>query len=89
MKIAQNQHNRTSPTQNSPLSTLRITYICQESRVESQADGVPMWHKIDQALNPVFQVCQNLDRQEWIGVFAVVLTVGYFCMRGFGSRAKY
>ena len=48
-----------------------------------------MWHKIDQALAPVFRVCASLDRQEWIGVFVVALTIGYFCMRGFGSRTKY
>ena len=48
-----------------------------------------MWHKIDQALSPMFRALQSLDRHEWIGVFFVALVIGYFCMRGFGSRAKY
>jgi hypothetical protein len=48
-----------------------------------------MWHTIDKVFSPLFRLCQNLDRQEWIGVFLVALTIGYFCMRGFGSRSKY
>jgi hypothetical protein len=48
-----------------------------------------MWYQIEQTLRPLFRVCQNLDRQEWIAVFVVALVVGFFCMRGFGSRSKY
>ena len=48
-----------------------------------------MWYKIDQALAPLFRLGQNLDRQEWIAVFVVAVIVGFFCLRGFGSRTKY
>ncbi len=48
-----------------------------------------MWNEIDRFLRPVFRLCQNLDRHEWIAVFAVAVVIGYFCLRGFGSRANY
>jgi hypothetical protein len=48
-----------------------------------------MWHKIDRALDPLFQLGCSLSRHEWIALFVVALIIGYFCMRGFGSRANY
>ncbi len=48
-----------------------------------------MWNKIDSLCRPLFKLFQSLNREEWIVVFVIVLAVGYFCMRGFGSRAKY
>ena len=32
---------------------------------------------------------QTLDRTEWIYVFCGVVIVGFFCLRGFGSRKYY
>ena len=32
---------------------------------------------------------QNLDREDWFLVLCCVVVVGFFCMRGFGSRAGY
>ncbi len=55
----------------------------------SQIGGCAMWRNIDSAMRPLFRLCQNLDREQWVIVFAVALTVGYFCLRGFGSRSKY
>ncbi|MFO7901695.1 MAG: hypothetical protein ACQESR_24305 [Planctomycetota bacterium] len=48
-----------------------------------------MGYRIEQLLESVFQTCGTLDREEWIGVMVVVTVLGYFCMRGFGSRTKY
>ena len=31
----------------------------------------------------------GMDRGQWMIVFAIVVIVGFFCMRGFGSRANY
>ena len=48
-----------------------------------------MWHQIERHLEPFFRFCCSLSRQEWIFVFVGALAIGYFCMRGFGSRANY
>ena len=48
-----------------------------------------MWYQIERHLEPFFRFCCSLSRQEWIVVFVGALIVGYFCMRGFGSRANY
>src|SRR3990167_10059800 len=48
-----------------------------------------MWCKIDRCLGPIFHFCSSMNRQEWIFVSVVALLIGYFCMRGFGSRANY
>ena len=48
-----------------------------------------MWCKIDRCLDPIFHYCASLNRQEWIYVSVGALVIGYFCMRGFGSRANY
>ena len=48
-----------------------------------------MWHKIENALAPIFNACAGMGREEWVGIFLVALTIGFFCMRGFGSRSKY
>ena len=31
----------------------------------------------------------SLTREEWMIVLAVGATLGFLCMRGFGSRSKY
>ena len=48
-----------------------------------------MWYRLNRAMDPVLDVCVAMDREEWIAVAVVVVTLGYFCMRGFGSRSKY
>jgi hypothetical protein len=48
-----------------------------------------MWYKLDKYLAPLFNVCGSLDREEWIVVMATSVVIGYFFLRGFGSRANY
>jgi hypothetical protein len=48
-----------------------------------------MWHQVERYSEPFFRFCYSLSRQEWIFVFVGALVIGYFCMRGFGSRANY
>jgi len=48
-----------------------------------------MWHFIERHCAPLFRCLSGLDRQEWIVVFAGALIIGYFCMKGFGSRTDY
>ena len=31
----------------------------------------------------------DLDTHQWLIVFAAVVIVGFFCMRGFGSQKSY
>ncbi len=72
-----------------------MTYIWEVLRRSPRVAARPtirgfcMWNQIERALGPMFRCCQNLDRHEWIAVFAVALFLGYLCMRGFGSRANY
>jgi len=81
---------RTDPESRKKTDPLRpVTYIWGESDVYIPIRGDPMWSKIDQVLAPLFRLCRDLDREEWVVVFVVALTIGYFCMRGFGSRSKY
>ncbi len=72
-----------------PANTRLVTYIFEESEHSTHPTGGIMWITIEPFLTPVFRACQHLDRQEWIGVFFAALVIGYFCMRGFGSRANY
>jgi hypothetical protein len=48
-----------------------------------------MWYKVESYLAPLFNACGSLDRQEWIFVMATSVIIGYFFLRGFGSRANY
>ena len=48
-----------------------------------------MWYRIERTLGPAFHFFGSLNRNEWIALFIATLVVGYFCMKGFGSRANY
>jgi hypothetical protein len=41
-----------------------------------------VWYTVSAMLNGV-------SLYEWVGVLLVVLLIGVFCMRGFGSRKNY
>ncbi len=44
-----------------------------------------MWHYI----HTVFRHVDRWDTQEWLIALVITLSVGFFCMRGMGSRSKY
>jgi hypothetical protein len=44
-----------------------------------------MWRYLDMA----FRQVDHLDSWEWFTVMIIMLGVGLYCMRGFGSRAGY
>ncbi len=44
-----------------------------------------VFHAFDQ----VFGHLEHLNRQEWLLVLVGVVIVGFFCLRGFGSRSSY
>ncbi len=48
-----------------------------------------MWYRIEKYLGPLFDLCCSFDRQEWIFVMAGSVIIGYFFLRGFGSRTTY
>jgi hypothetical protein len=35
------------------------------------------------------QFIVSMDRNEWLVAFGVLVLIGVFCMRGFGSRTSY
>lgn len=48
-----------------------------------------MWHTIENLLGPLFNFCCSFNRQDWIYVMAGSVIIGYFFLRGFGSRTNY
>lgn len=42
-----------------------------------------------ESYNTSWNWLNQLDRQEWLMLLLVGMVVGFFCMRGFGSRSKY
>ncbi len=45
-----------------------------------------MWSFVERGANDVLRITGQLDRNQWIFVFAAALVVGAFLMRGFGTR---
>ncbi len=39
--------------------------------------------------NSLFQFFDRLNSHQWIWVLIAIVALGFYCMRGFGSRAKY
>jgi len=37
----------------------------------------------------VMRVVNSMGTQEWVLVLVGVIVVGFFCLRGFGSRSQY
>jgi hypothetical protein len=35
------------------------------------------------------QFIVGMDRNEWLVAFGILVVIGIFCMRGFGSRTSY
>jgi hypothetical protein len=48
-----------------------------------------MWQLYHQCTKSTTAWMLSLDRQEWLTVLVAVTVVGFFCMRGFGSRSNY
>ena len=40
-------------------------------------------------VNKALRFIETMSTQEWMLVLFGVVLVGFFCMRGFGSRSKY
>ena len=36
-----------------------------------------------------FKWINTLDKQDWLMVLVAVVVIGFFCLRGFGSRSGY
>ncbi|MHB1038400.1 MAG: hypothetical protein ACYC35_28340 [Pirellulales bacterium] len=39
--------------------------------------------------NSIMRSLDRLSAQEWLLVFGIVVIIGFFCLRGFGSRSNY
>lgn len=48
-----------------------------------------MWDVIWGYGGDIIRIIGRLDRTQWVLVFVAVMVVGFFCMRGFGSRNNY
>ncbi len=35
------------------------------------------------------RLLMQMEREHWVIAFGVLVVVGFFCMRGFGSRTSY
>jgi len=44
---------------------------------------------MDQFCREVIRFIEHMDMQEWLLALLGVIAVGFFCMRGFGSRSQY
>lgn len=44
---------------------------------------------INQAYDAVMRQVMHLSYREWMVVFAIAVTLGVLCLRGFGSRHNY
>jgi len=45
-----------------------------------------MWNHVS---NTVFRWAESLNMSQWLLVLLVVVAVGAFCLKGFGSRSNY
>ena len=48
-----------------------------------------MWDYFFSYGDKIYRSIGHLDRSYWIMILVGVLAVGFFCMRGFGSRTNY
>ena len=44
---------------------------------------------MDRLLNKALYYVNHMDQQDWLLALAVVVVIGFYCMRGFGSRSSY
>ncbi len=42
-----------------------------------------------QFLNELVRYVERMDVQQWVFLLVVVVLLGAFCLRGFGSRSQY
>ena len=48
-----------------------------------------MQNYLSEAWRELMLVIMQMERDHWLIVFGVLVTIGFFCMRGFGSRTSY
>ena len=48
-----------------------------------------MWGMFTNWISELYELSGGLTRQNWMIVLGIVVVVGFFCMRGFGSRTNY
>jgi len=44
---------------------------------------------LSSSYSATWQWINSLDRQEWLMLLSLVAGLGFFCMRGYGSRSNY
>ena len=71
-----------------------VTYICLPGdcgrhTTWGRRGRTFMWHDFQLLIGRAHTYMAHLDRNEWVIVFIVVILVGTFCLRGFGSRLGY
>jgi len=48
-----------------------------------------MWDYVSKTIRWALHATHGLDRSQWFLVLLGVLLLGFFCLRGFGSRSNY
>jgi hypothetical protein len=48
-----------------------------------------MWDYFHQLERETMSIVVQMERNHWLILLGVLMAVGFFCMRGFGSRTSY
>ena len=48
-----------------------------------------MWYHLERTIDLLRVRATQMDPRDWLVLLVAVLAVGFFCMRGFGSRTSY
>lgn len=63
--------------------------FCEKLRGDASNQVVPMGYYIESTFNQASRWLEQMTATDWFIAFVVVVVVGCFCMRGFGSRSNY
>lgn len=48
-----------------------------------------MWNQLVSLAHSALKQADTMNAQQWMAACAVLLAVGFLCLRGFGSRSNY
>ncbi|MCO6454745.1 MAG: hypothetical protein J5I93_05540 [Pirellulaceae bacterium] len=48
-----------------------------------------MWNQLVSLAHSALKQADTMNAQQWMAACAVLLGIGFLCLRGFGSRSNY
>jgi hypothetical protein len=66
-----------------------VAYAFIERHQTTWVRGVRRMHMISRYFNVLLHHFDRLNSHQWIWLLIGIVLLGLYCMRGFGSRAKY